>query len=109
MIARESGLREMSRARIRFSRQFAESSVKGKFMKWVTKPMIKEAEQFFEGKPLPFATENACCLDHEGWYVFTTHGHRTPIADGDFIVREPNGNGYYPCKPDIWLAGHELV
>ena len=78
-------------------------------MKYVTKPVIKDAEQFFEGKPLPFASENACCLGPDGWYVVTTHGHKTPIVDGDFIIREPNGNGFYPCKPDIFLKNHVVL
>lgn len=75
-----------------------------------TKSKIKQAELFLPGKlPLPFASESACKLGPNGWYVVTTHGQETLIADGDFIVKEPNGNGFYPCKPDIFLGGHELV
>ena len=80
-------------------------------MKWVTKPKVKEAEQFLLGgkAPLPFKDEGACCFDGKRWYVVTTHGQKTQIVDGDYIVREPDGSGFYPCKPDIWLAGHELI
>jgi hypothetical protein len=77
-------------------------------MKYITKPKIKEAEQFHEGKlPLPFSAERACCLGPNGWYVVTTHGQETKIVDGDYIVREPDGNGFYPCKPDIFESSHD--
>lgn len=80
-------------------------------MKWKTKEKIKEAEQLLLGvkAPLPFNDEGACCFDGKRWYVVTAHGQQTQIIDGDYIVREPDGRGFYPCKPDIWLAGHELI
>lgn len=78
--------------------------------KWITKSKVKEAEQFFSDRmPLPFHDEGACCIGPGGWYVITTHGQETAIEDGDFIVREPDNNGFYPCKPEIWLAGHEPI
>lgn len=85
--------------------------------RWMTKPKIKEAEQFFEDGPLPFRDERACCLGtidggfdaRSVWYVVTAHGQMTPIANGDYIVREPDGRGFYPCKPDIWEASHDEI
>jgi hypothetical protein len=80
--------------------------------RYMTKPKIKEAEQFFADKlPHPFSDEGACYFDTPigGWCVITTHGQGTRIADGDYIVREPDGNGFYPCKPGIFEAGHTLI
>jgi hypothetical protein len=34
--------------------------------------------------------------------VITAHGQKTFVADGDYIVTEPDGRGYYPVKPDIF-------
>lgn len=78
---------------------------------YTTKPKIKEAEQFWtDGRaPLPFRDEGACCFNGSTWYVITTHGQQTTIVDGDYIVREPNNKGFYPCKPDIFEASHERI
>lgn len=75
-------------------------------MRFRRKPSYFEAEQFFAsanpdtyhdgvkwGGDLP---------DGMGCYVVVTaHGHPTPIADSDWIVPEPNGNGHYPVKAEI--------
>ena len=72
----------------------------GKFRK---KPIVIEAEQFFsEKQPLPFRDRAACEFDGEKWYVVTAHGQETIIVDGDWIIPEPDGRGFYPCKPDIF-------
>ena len=41
------------------------------------------------------------------FYVVTCHGQKTYIQDGDVIVREPNGRGYYPVKPEIFAQRWE--
>lgn len=78
---------------------------------YLTKPTKKEAEQFWsDGRaPLPFQSECACCFDGTRWYVVTTHGQETTIVDGDYIIREPDGNGFYPCKPQIFETNHVLM
>ena len=52
------------------------------------------------------------CIFHDdvGYYVITIHGHRTPIVDGEWIIRE-RSTAYraYPCKPDIFAATYEPV
>lgn len=74
------------------------------------KPLVIEAEQFHPGsRPLPFAFRCACNLGPDGWYVVTAHGHETRIVDGDWIIPEPNGKGFYPCKPDIFAATYDQV
>lgn len=29
------------------------------------------------------------------------------LAPGDYVVREPDGHGYYPCKPDVFTTNYE--
>lgn len=78
--------------------------------KFIKKPMVVEAEQFFEGKqPLPFADRCACCFDGKRWYVVTTHGQETTIVDGDWIIAESDGNGFYPCKPHIFEKTFDCI
>lgn len=31
------------------------------------------------------------------------------IEPGDWIIREPDGDGFYPCKPDIFASRWEPV
>jgi hypothetical protein len=82
------------------------------------KPGLREAEQFkgFYHTPYPpgvVMVDNGNDQDQTKeryeFYVVTTHGQKTPIEDGDYIVREPDGNGYYPCKPEIFEKEYELV
>lgn len=40
-------------------------------------------------------------------YVVTIHGQKTPVVRGDWIITEPDGRHYYPCKPDIFAARYE--
>lgn len=42
-------------------------------------------------------------------YVVTIHGERATLAPGDWVIREPDGEHYYPCKPDIFEATYEAV
>lgn len=76
-------------------------------MKYRKKPVVIEAEQFFEGggMPLPFAAEGVCCLGPDGWYVQTLEGP-LHISDGDYIIKGVKGE-FYPCKPDIFEATYE--
>jgi hypothetical protein len=76
--------------------------------KYRKKPIVIEAEQFFADKPLPFREDGACNWNGEYWYVVTAHGQETKIVDGDWIIPEPDGRGFYPCKDDIFQATYEL-
>lgn len=43
-------------------------------------------------------------------HVHTTHqGQTVEIQNGDWVIKEPNGDGYYPCKPEIFEATYEPV
>ena len=40
-------------------------------------------------------------------YVVTIHNQKAYLADGDWIIVEPDGVHHYPCKPDIFAATYE--
>jgi len=76
-------------------------------MRWITKPKLKMADQLVEGTPWPSGVFFDAKLNI--MYVVTIHGQKTVVQYGDFIVQEPDGTHHYPCKPEIWLAGHESL
>jgi hypothetical protein len=39
----------------------------------------------------------------------TVHGERAVCRVGDWVVREPVSDRFYPCKPDIFAANYELA
>ena len=73
------------------------------------KPIVVEADQYLDG----MSVEGVCCnmaCPYLTAHVHTIHdGQFTPIADGDWIIAEPDGEHYYPCKPDIFEATYEPV
>jgi hypothetical protein len=78
--------------------------------KFRKRPEVIEAEQFLPAAaPLPFSDRGACCRDGDKWYVTTIHGQQTFIVPGDWIIPEPDGKHFYPCKPDIFEATYEPV
>jgi len=90
--------------------------------KWRTRPQVKEAGQWFPGKEVPgvFREDSVAIIGGRGhgpqtfaqaprWYVVTIHGQRAYLSPGDYVVTEKDGLHHYPCKPDIWEAGHELI
>ena len=42
-------------------------------------------------------------------YVVTIHGQVTWLAPFDWVIQEPDGEHYYPCKPDIFDLTYEAV
>ena len=42
-------------------------------------------------------------------YVVTVHDQRCYIVAGDWILPEPDGVHFYPCKPEIFAATYEAV
>ena len=41
--------------------------------------------------------------------VTTIHGQKTHVDINDWILAEPDGIHFYPCKPDIFNKTYELV
>ena len=78
-------------------------------MKFRKKPVVIEAEQFFDDKPLPFRDLGVCCLDPDGfWYIQTLESNRFTLTPGDWIIRGVKGE-FYACKPDIFALTYEAV
>lgn len=80
------------------------------------KPALREATQWLGPGYLAAGVEREWVpnygTDTEGvyrYYVVTTHGQKTFVQPGDYIVREPDGNGHYPCKAEIFEREHEPV
>ncbi len=42
-------------------------------------------------------------------YVVTIHSQETDVVLGDWIIQEPDGKHYYPCKPDIFEKTYDRV
>lgn len=85
-------------------------------MKFIRKPTVVEATQWFEGTsereatlPDTIVKHGFVYLDRIGFYVVTIHGDKVPVVDGDWIITEPDGEHYYPCKPEIFKVAYEAV
>lgn len=85
-------------------------------MKFRTKPVVVEAEQFFkdklpwpkgviDGNALPFITQDrmSCTLPH----IATMEGHLI-VHDGDWVITGVAGEKY-PCKDAIFKQTYESV
>jgi hypothetical protein len=83
--------------------------------KFRKKPVEVEAEQFFGNTESPFGGEGIYWErdsrdDGEFLrpYVITIHEQKAYLADGDWVIREPNRTDrYYPCKRGIFAATYE--
>jgi hypothetical protein len=74
------------------------------------KPAVVEADQWWPGRDV--AGVCTCLSDECGRapHVHTAHGgYAVRLEDGDWVIPEPNGDGHYPCKPDIFQATYEPV
>lgn len=80
-------------------------------MKFRKKPVIVDAEQWFAEKhtTVPGVNQPLRGDAERRYYVVTAHGQQAFLEDGDWIIAEPDGRGYYPCKPDIFEATYEPV
>lgn len=84
--------------------------------KWRKKPSIVEAFQWrepedFDAKTRPLPKGVWCDFSTGKWrfHVVTIHGQKAWLADGDWIIEEPDGEHHYPCKPDIFAETYEKV
>jgi len=81
----------------------------------ITKELI--ASHLFDGKPLPEGLRLSSASSHPpsrevyNWRgsVTTIHGQKTKVVEGDWIITEPDGKHFYPCKPDIFEQTYEEV
>lgn len=84
-----------------------------------SKPKLVDAEQYHDGQP---DVVGICrCVapnDQSGAmrkmqdpghtpHVHTAHNQPVNVVDGDWIVAEPDGRGYYPVKDDVFRRSYE--
>ncbi len=81
-------------------------------MKYRKKPVVIEAEQYTEyGKLVRGMCNSISCFSHFGNdqpHVHTIHaGQIVNLEVGDWVIPEPDGEHFYPVKPDIFAATYE--
>lgn len=81
-------------------------------MKFRKKPVVIEAEQYRDSMrvndTLPVGVYIVPTANGDKPAVHTIHnGQTVVIEDGDWIIPEPDGVHFYPCKPDIFAATYE--
>lgn len=80
--------------------------------KYKKKPVIVNAQQYIPTRDnsLPNGVHPANIREEaHSPYVITAQGQRVYVEHGDWIIEEPDGRGFYPCKPDIFDDTYELV
>lgn len=82
--------------------------------KYRKKPIVVEAEQWFPARG--FSNPNALCYklmcsnEEPCPHVHTIHkGQTVSLEIGDWVIAEPDGIHFYPCKPDIFTETYELI
>ena len=80
--------------------------------KFRKRPVIIEAEQY-HGQRIKGVCkcngERPICTNPLP-HIHTIHkGQIVYLEPGDWIIPEPDGEHYYPCKPDIFRATYEEV
>ncbi len=81
--------------------------------KYRKKPVVIEAVQYVEyGRPVPGMCLSRSCYSGGNTqpHVHTIHANQVVNLEvGDFVIPEPDGEHFYPCKPDIFAATYEAV
>lgn len=82
-------------------------------MKYRKRPIVIEAEQYTEyGKLVKGMCNSQSCHtsgNHEP-HVHTIHNNQVVNLEvGDFVIPEPDGEHYYPCKANVFHATYEKV
>lgn len=78
------------------------------------KPVIVDAEQFsYDGPQVrgvfyPSRSEDGKTYEGDA-FVITMHDQRVYLQNGDWIIAEPDGEHFYPCKDDVFQATYEPV
>lgn len=78
-------------------------------MKYVKKPVVIEATQWFKHGDHPAVRQYLALnvdLNNTGWIDTLEGGHI--VTPGDWIITGVKGE-HYPCKPDIFEMTYEAV
>ena len=79
----------------------------------ITEDLISHV--LFKGATYPKGLRLSSASSYRGelrsWYgaVTTIHGQEAQVTIGDWIITEPDGEHFYPCKPDIFAEIYECV
>lgn len=76
-------------------------------MRFRSKLAYCEAEQWFPGRNDTPGVHYEVGLNKFRAYVVTIHGQSVTLEPGDWVIQEPDGIHYYPCKPDIFVRRWE--
>lgn len=68
------------------------------------KPIVVDAEQFF-GIPIHGVMWDS---SHKP-YVVTKQRQHVYISDGEWVIREADGSGFYPCAAETFANTYEPV
>lgn len=81
--------------------------------KFRKKPVVIEAWQWNGSEDDPGVCARCPMSDEQKVrraHLHTVHqGQMVELAIGDWIIPEPDGEHFYPCKPDIFAATYEPV
>jgi len=81
--------------------------------KYRKKPVEVNAAQYTEyGRLVPGMCNSQLCYagGNTEPHVHTIHDNQgVLLAVGDWIIQEPDGSHFYPCKPDIFKQTYDLV
>lgn len=82
-------------------------------MKYRKKPVVIEAVQYTEyGKLVKGMCNSQSCYvaGNTSPHVHTIHNNQlVNLEVGDYIIPEPDGIHFYPCKPDIFEKTYESL
>ena len=85
----------------------------GDNMKFRKKPVEIEAEQYIEyGKLVKgMCNSQSCYADgNTEPHVHTIHDNQIVLLEvGDWIIPEPDGVHFYPCKPNIFEDAYDKI
>jgi hypothetical protein len=73
------------------------------------KPVVIQAEQYL-GELIKGVCNDAACPFSSLRHVHTIHNNQAIYLEiNDWIIPEPDGIHYYPCKPDVFNNTYEEV
>ncbi len=82
-------------------------------MKYRKKPVIIDAVQYVKyGELVKGMCNSRSCYASGNLepHVHTIHNNQiVNLEVGDYVIPEPDGEHFYPCKPDIFEATYEKV
>jgi len=78
-------------------------------MRYRKKPIIIEAEEY-KGYGTPPKGVCKCAQYFNKAHVHTIHSQQLVVIEaGDFIIAEPDGEHFYPCKAEIFDNTYERM